>query len=96
MNDGWVKLIDEERDLGALISKDLKFSRQCLMATNKANVSSWGKKRRDLKPQSYTKHLRERESKRDAGKLLNNESCMLGKELQQNKGWKWEVGTEGG
>ena len=38
MNDGWVKLIDEERDLGALISKDLKFSRQCLMATNKANV----------------------------------------------------------
>ena len=37
MNDGWVKSVDEERDLGVLISKDLKFSRQCLMAKNKAN-----------------------------------------------------------
>ena len=37
MNDGWVKAIDEERDLGVLMSKDLKFSRECLMASNKAN-----------------------------------------------------------
>ena len=37
MSDGWVKSIDEERDLGVVISKDLKFSRQCLMAKNKAN-----------------------------------------------------------
>ena len=40
MNDGLVKPIDEdseERDPGMLISKDLKFSRQCLMAKYKAN-----------------------------------------------------------
>ena len=37
MNDGWVKSIDKQRDLGTLISKDLKFSRQYLMAKNKAN-----------------------------------------------------------
>ena len=30
MNDGWVKSVDEERDLGVLMSKDLKFSKQCL------------------------------------------------------------------
>ena len=38
MSDGWVKLVDEERDRGMLISKDLKFSRQCLKAKNKANL----------------------------------------------------------
>ena len=37
MNDGWIKSIDEERDLGVIISKDFKFSRQCLMTKNKAN-----------------------------------------------------------
>ena len=36
MKDGWVKSIDEERDLGVLLSKDLKFSKQCLLAKNKA------------------------------------------------------------
>ena len=30
MNDDWVKLVDEERDLGVLMSKDLKFSKQCI------------------------------------------------------------------
>ena len=38
MNDGWVKSVDEERDLGVLMSKDLKFSKQCLLAKNKANL----------------------------------------------------------
>ena len=38
MNNGYFKSIDEERDLGVLISKDLKFSKQCLMAKNKANL----------------------------------------------------------
>ena len=38
MNDGWVKSVDEERDLGVLISKDLKFSKQCLLSKNKANL----------------------------------------------------------
>ena len=28
MNEWWVKSINEERDLGVLISKDLKFSRK--------------------------------------------------------------------
>ena len=37
MSDGWVKSVEEERDLGVLISKNLKFSRQCLMTKNKAN-----------------------------------------------------------
>ena len=32
MNDGWFKSIDEERDLGMLISKYEKFSKQCLLA----------------------------------------------------------------
>ena len=27
MNDGWVKSVDEERDFGVLMSKDLKFSK---------------------------------------------------------------------
>ena len=30
--DGWVKPIDEERDRGVFMSKDLKFSEQCLLA----------------------------------------------------------------
>ena len=32
MNDGWVKSINEERDFGMLMSKDLKFSKQCQLA----------------------------------------------------------------
>ena len=38
MNDGWVKSVVEERDLGVLISKDLKFSKQCSLAKNKPNL----------------------------------------------------------
>ena len=38
MNDGWVKSIDEKRDLGALMSKDLKLLKQCLLTKNKANL----------------------------------------------------------
>ena len=38
VNDGWVKSVDEERDLEVLMSKDLKFSKQYLMAKNKANL----------------------------------------------------------
>ena len=38
MNDGLVKSVDKERDLGVLMSKDLKFSKQCLLAKNKANL----------------------------------------------------------
>ena len=38
MNDGWVKSVDEERDLGVLMSKALKFSKQCLLAENKDNL----------------------------------------------------------
>ena len=38
MNDGWIKSVDEERDLGVLVSKDLKFSKQCLLSKNKANL----------------------------------------------------------
>ena len=30
--------MDEERDLGVLISKDLKFLKQCLLPKNKANL----------------------------------------------------------
>ena len=37
MNDGWVNSVDEERDLGVLLYKDLKFSKQCLLAKNKAD-----------------------------------------------------------
>ena len=33
MNDGWVKSVDVQRDLVVLMSKDLKFSKQCLLAT---------------------------------------------------------------
>ena len=32
MNDGWVKSVEEERDLVVLMSKDLKISKQCLLA----------------------------------------------------------------
>ena len=38
MNDGWVKSVDEERDLGVLMSKDLKFSKQYLLGKNKDNL----------------------------------------------------------
>ena len=38
MNDGWVKSVVEERDFGVLMSKGLKFSEQCLLAKNKANL----------------------------------------------------------
>ena len=38
MNDGWVKSVDEEWDLGVLMSKDLKSSKQYLFAKNKANL----------------------------------------------------------
>ena len=38
MNEGWVKSVDEERDLGVLMSKDLNFSKHCLLAKNKANL----------------------------------------------------------
>ena len=36
MNDGWVKSVDEEWDLGVLMSKELKLSKQCLLAKNTA------------------------------------------------------------
>ena len=38
MNDSWVKSVVEERDLGVLMSRDLKFSKQCLLAKNKGNL----------------------------------------------------------
>ena len=31
-NDGWVNSVDEEMDLGVLIYKDLKLSKQCILA----------------------------------------------------------------
>ena len=36
--DGWVKSVDEERDLGVLMFMGLKFSKQCLLAKNEANL----------------------------------------------------------
>ena len=36
MNDGWVKSLDEERDIGMLMYENLKFSKQCLLAKNKS------------------------------------------------------------
>ena len=33
----WVS-VDEEKDLGVLMSKDFKFSKQCLLAKNNANL----------------------------------------------------------
>ena len=38
MNDGWIKSIDEERDLEVLISKNLKFLQQCLLEKNKETL----------------------------------------------------------
>ena len=38
MNDGWVKSVDEERDLGVIMSTNLKFSKQYLLAKNKAKI----------------------------------------------------------
>ena len=38
MNDSWVKSVDEERDLELLKSKDLKFSKQYLLAKYKVNL----------------------------------------------------------
>ena len=32
MNDDWVKSVNEEKYLGVLMSKDLKFLKQCLLA----------------------------------------------------------------
>ena len=37
MNDGWVKSVDEEKDLWVLMFKELKFSK-CLIAKNKAKI----------------------------------------------------------
>ena len=34
MYDGWIKLIDEERNLGVLMFKDLKLPKKCLLAKN--------------------------------------------------------------
>ena len=31
MNDGWVKSIDEKKDLEMIMFKDLKFSKQCVL-----------------------------------------------------------------
>ena len=33
-----VKSVDEERDLGVLMPKDVKFSKKCLLTKNKANL----------------------------------------------------------
>ena len=33
-----VKSVNKERDLGVLICEDVKFSKQCLTAKNKANL----------------------------------------------------------
>ena len=38
MNDSWVNSVDEGRDLGVLMSEDLKFSKQCILGKNKANL----------------------------------------------------------
>ena len=38
MNVSWVKSVEEERNLGDLISKDLKLWKQCLIVKNKANL----------------------------------------------------------
>ena len=38
MNDGWFKSVDEKRDLGVLMPKDLKFSKYCLLTKNKYNI----------------------------------------------------------
>ena len=38
MNDGWVKSVDEERDLEMIIYKVLKFLKQYLLGKSKANL----------------------------------------------------------
>ena len=38
MNDGWVKSINVKRNLEILISKGMKFTKQCLLAKNKVNL----------------------------------------------------------
>ena len=38
MNNGQVKSVDEGRDPGVLISRDLKFLKQCLLSSNKGNL----------------------------------------------------------
>ena len=38
MSDGWVKSLDEKMDLLVLMSKELKFTKQWLLAKNKANL----------------------------------------------------------
>ena len=38
MYNGWIKSVEEERDLGVLMSRDLKFSKQYLLAKNKVNL----------------------------------------------------------
>ena len=38
MSDGWVKSVNEKRDLRVLMFKDFKFSKQCLLAKNKAKI----------------------------------------------------------
>ena len=38
VNDGWDRSVVEERDLGVLMSKYFKFSKQCLLTKNKANL----------------------------------------------------------
>ena len=35
VNDGWVKSVDEEKDLEMLKSKDLKFFKQCILVKKK-------------------------------------------------------------
>ena len=37
LNGGWVKSVDEEKDLGVIVSSDLKASKQCMKAKNRAN-----------------------------------------------------------
>ena len=37
-SDGWAKSVDEESDLRVIMSKDLKFSKQCLLVKNKDNL----------------------------------------------------------
>ena len=38
MNDGWVKSVNQEKDIKILISKDLIFLKKYLLAKNKANL----------------------------------------------------------
>ena len=38
MNDGWVKSVDEEKDLEVIMTRGLKFFKKCLLTKNKANL----------------------------------------------------------